>query len=84
MSTKLAKSTPPKCKVCKKRPVKQRQVCAACLNAAYRVMAKPDKNGNPPKGKITEQQAIDAGLIGERARYRSDFHKILKEKFPDL
>lgn len=76
-----------KCMVCKKKPKFQRSVCTSCLSAARRVMAKPeqlDKKGNAPPGKITEQQAMDAGLIGPKERYAAEFNKILKEKFPDL
>lgn len=86
MATKTKSKKTEKCMVCKVRPQHQRKVCTSCLSAARRVMAKPEelKNGKPPKGKITEQQAMDAGLIGPRGRYAAEFTKILKEKFPDL
>lgn len=91
MATKLIKGkrqkAEPICMVCKVRPVLQREVCSSCLSAANRRIAKPkelDEDGKPPKGKITEEQAIAKKLIGKRDRLRADWNKAFREKFPDV
>jgi hypothetical protein len=64
----------PLCTACKKRPQVQRKVCPACLASAYRMIR---------SGKITEQQAIDAGLLGERSRHASEWMKLARQRLPD-